>query len=208
MATSVIPPFFVYKISNKRLGGNIMKKRKILLGTILVGILLAGCGGTDAGNTESADGAQENQEDVIQNEEIDAIAEQIKNDYDLCAIIREIDGGKVVLDPVEFITRSDTERMAELGLTEGDFPNGYYIYNADENTDEYPLAEGAEYNFIDWSRKFVAEDAEDIKISTKDGAVFEEYIRPYLEDGSKIRFFFQLDGNQISSITEEALTSM
>lgn len=185
-----------------------MKKRKILFGAILAGILLAGCGGTGAGNTGSADGAQENQEDVIQNGDIDAIAERIQKSYDICGIIREIGDGKVVLDAVEFITLADTERMAELGLTEGDFPNGYYIYNADENTDEYPLAEGAEYNFIDWSRNFVAEDAEDIKISTKDGAVFEEYIRPYLEDGSKIRFFFQLDGDQISSITEEALTSM
>lgn len=208
MATSVIPPFFVYKISNKRLGGNIMKKRKILLGTILVGILLAGCGGTDAGNTEPADGAQENQEDVIQNEEIDAIAEQIKNDYDLCAIIREIDGEKVVLDPVEFITRADMERMAELGLAEADFPNGYYIYNEDGNTEEYTLAEDAQFNFIDWNRDFVEEDAEEINVSTPDREVFEGYMEEYLEDKLDIIFFFTLVGGEISSITEEALTSM
>lgn len=186
-----------------------MQKRKLLLGAVLAGILLAGCGNGGAQeNTQPEGGAQENQEDTIQNEEIGDIAERIQKSYDICGIIREIGDGKVVLDAVEFITPADTERMAELGLTEGDFPNGYYIYNADENTDEYPLAEGAEYNFIDWDRNFVAEDAEDINISTKDGAVFEEYIKPYLENESKNPFFFRLDGDQVSSITEEALTSM
>lgn len=188
-----------------------MEKRKLLLGALLTGVLLAGCGGADTGNTEPEGGAQEKQEenaDAIRNGEVDEIAEQIKNSHDLCAIIREIGDGKVVLDEVEFITLADTERMAELELTEADFPNGYYIYDADDNTKEYTLAEDAEFDFIDWNREFIEEDAEEINVSTKDRAVFEKYMEPYLENKLNILFFFTLDGEQISSITEEALTSI
>lgn len=188
-----------------------MAKMRMLLGAILAGILLAGCGGTDTGNTEPEGGAQEMQEenaDAIRNGEVDEIAEQIKNSHDFCAIIREIGDGKVVLDKVEFITLADAERMAELELTEANFPNGYYIYDADDNTEEYTLADGAQFNFIDWNRDFIEEDAEEINVSTNDRAVFEKYMEPYLENRLNILFFFTLDGEQVSSITEEALTSI
>ena len=112
------------------------------------------------------------------------------------------------MDAVEFITPADTDRMAELGLTEADFPNGYYIHNEDENTDEYTLSEDTEYNFIDWNRNFAEDDSEDLKISTKDSGGVEEFLKTYLENESKIPFFFELDGNQVGSITEEELTSM
>ncbi len=180
-----------------------MKKREILFSAVLTGVLLAGCGNSGTKETVGpANGAQETQienqienEDNVQNEDIKDIAERIQKSYDICGFIREIGDGKVVLDAVEFITPADTERMAELGLTEADFPNGYYIHNEDENTDEYTLSEAED-------------DAGDLKISTKDSSVFEEYLKPYLENGSKIPFFFELDGNQVSSITEEELTSM
>ena len=193
-----------------------MKKREILFSAVLTGVLLAGCGNSGTKETVGpANGAQETQienqienEDNVQNEDIKDIAERIQKSYDICGFIREIDDGKVILDAVEFITPADTDRMAELGLTEADFPNGYYIHNEDENTDEYTLSEDTEYNFIDWNRDFAEDDAGDLKISTKDSSVFEEYLKPYLENGSKIPFFFELDGNQVSSITEEELTSM
>ncbi len=189
-----------------------MKKRNILLGAMLAGALLAGCG--NGGAKESAEpengtqGIEAENGESIQNEDIAAAAQRIQSSYDICGMIRGLDDGTVVLDAVEFITPADTDRMAELGLTEADFPNGYYIHNEDENTDEYTLSEDAEFHFTDWNRNFVEEDAEDLKISTKDRAVFEEYMQPYLENASKIPFFFRLDGNQVSSITEEVLTSM
>ena len=174
-----------------------MKKREILFSAVLTGVLLAGCGNSGTKETVGpANGAQETQienqienEDNVQNEDIKDIAERIQKSYDICGFIREIgDDG--------------------LGLTEADFPNGYYIHNEDENTDEYTLSEDTEYNFIDWNRDFAEDDAGDLKISTKDSSVFEEYLKPYLENGSKIPFFFELDGNQVSSITEDELTSM
>ena len=163
-----------------------MKKREILFSAVLTGVLLAGCGNSGTKETVGpANGAQETQienqienEDNVQNEDIKDIAERIQKSYDICGFIREIGDGKVVLDAVEFITPADTDRMAELGLTEADFPNGYYIHNEDENTDEYTLSEDTEYNFIDWNRDFAEDDAGDLKISTKDSSVFEEYLKP------------------------------
>ncbi len=44
------------------------------------------------------------------------------------AMLEEIDQDTVVLDVMEFITIEDTRRMEELGITEEDMPDGYYIY--------------------------------------------------------------------------------
>ena len=108
-----------------------MKKREILFSAVLTGVLLAGCGNSGTKETVGpANGAQETQienqienEDNVQNEDIKDIAERIQKSYDICGFIREIGDGKVVLDAVEFITPADTDRMAELGLTEADFPD-------------------------------------------------------------------------------------
>lgn len=189
-----------------------MKKRSILLGAVLAGVLFAGCGNSGTKeNTEPEGGTPEIQadnEERIENGDVNEIAKRLRDSYDICAIIREIGDGKVVLDTVEFITLDDTERMAELELTEADFPNGYYIYNADETTKEYTLADNAEFHFIDWGGEFVEEGAEDINVSTTDRAIFEKYTQSYVENKLNILFFFNLDGEQITSITEEALTSM
>lgn len=182
-----------------------MRKRWTLFGMVLAGAILAGCGGT---SRETGDPENEAREMQAEYGGVAAEAERIQDSYDICGMIRGMDDGTVTLDVVEFITPADTERLAELGLTEADLPNGYYLYNADESTEEYPLSEDVEYSFIDWGRDFVDEGTEDIRVSTKDGAAFEEYLKPYLEIGSKVPFFFKLDGEQVNSITEEALTSM
>lgn len=182
-----------------------MRKWGFLCGAVLAGALLAGCGGTSGEAGEPENEPQEMQEEYGG---VAAEAERIRDSYDVCGMIRGIGDGTVTVDVVEFITLADTERLAELELTDADLPNGYYLYNAAENTEEYPLAEDAEYSFIDWGRDFVDEDAEDLKISTKDRAVFEEYLQPYLENGADIPVFLTLDGEQVVGIAEETLTSM
>ena len=53
-------------------------------------------------------------------------------------------------------------------------PDGYYIYNKDEKTEDVTLTDQTEYSFLDWTREFGGTDA-DIRVVTKDKMIFEIY---------------------------------
>lgn len=120
----------------------------------------------------------------------------------VCAYIRKIDGNKVTLDLAEFIQCTDSERIDELNLSEdSDFPNGYYIYNPDETTAEYILTDDTLYTFIDWNREFTDKDS-DMFVMTNSLDTFTKYVNTYKESKPGMPFFFELDGNEVWSITE------
>ena len=55
--------------------------------------------------------------------------------------------GALVIDPIEWITKEDTERIKELGLKFDygfdDFPDGHYIYNPSQETETLKLTKDA-----------------------------------------------------------------
>jgi hypothetical protein len=65
------------------------------------------------------------------------------------AYIKSFDTGSdaLVIDPIEWITKEDTERIKELGLKFDygfdDFPDGHYIYNPSQETEMLKLARDA-----------------------------------------------------------------
>lgn len=123
-------------------------------------------------------------------------------DSSVCAYIRKIDGNKVTLDLAEFIQCTDSERIDELNLSEdSDFPNGYYIYNPDETTAEYILTDDTLYTFIDWNREFTDKDS-DMFVMTNSLDTFTKYVNTYEESKTGMPFFFELDGDEVWSITE------
>lgn len=123
-------------------------------------------------------------------------------DSSVCAYIRKIDGNKVTLDLAEFIQCTDSERIDELNLSEdSDFPNGYYIYNPDETTAEYILTDDTLYTFIDWNREFTDKDS-DMFVMTNSLDTFTKYVNTYEESKPGMPFFFELDGDEVWSITE------
>ena len=120
----------------------------------------------------------------------------------VCAYIRKIDGNKVTLDLAEFIQCTDSERIDELNLSEdSDFPNGYYIYNPDETTAEYILTDDTLYTFIDWNREFTDKDS-DMFVMTNSLDTFTKHVNTYEESKPGMPFFFELDGDEVWSITE------
>ncbi|WP_444659220.1 DUF3298 domain-containing protein [Caproiciproducens sp. R2] len=62
----------------------------------------------------------------------------------------------VALDPIEWITSEDKTRIQELKL-DGDFPDGYYIYNPTVETEKIKLSENAKISLIQWNAQNVAE---------------------------------------------------
>lgn len=121
-----------------------------------------------------------------------------------CAFLKSINGNKITFDFAEYITYDDKDRMAELNLTESDMPDGYYIYNPEEDTEEYLLTDDTVYNIIDWQRMFV-KDESNIKYTTTKLDEFKQYIQSYDNSQPKMPFFVELDGENVISITEEPM---
>ena len=76
-------------------------------------------------------------------------ADSMKEDTtELCAYIKEINGNTLVIDPVEYISSGDSDRLASYKHTDDDMPDGYYIYNKDEKTEDVTLTDQTEYSFL------------------------------------------------------------
>ncbi len=61
----------------------------------------------------------------------------------------DIDRKVLYFDDLEWIKDSDLERIAELGLTDDDFPNGFYLYNENTVEEEYVVNEEVIVNILD-----------------------------------------------------------
>ena len=128
-----------------------------------------------------------------------------ENTPEVCAYIRGLDGNKITLDFAEWIDSNDTERIAELNLSEEqDFPNGFYVYNPEETTKEYQLTKDTLYTFIDWNREFSNPDS-DMFVYTNDLETFTKYVNSYENATPGMPFFFELEGDQVWSVTEHYL---
>ena len=110
----------------------------------------------------------------------------------------------IEVDIAEYITDEDTERMRELDLTEGDMPDGYYIYNPDETTETLQLTKETNYTFIDWGRDFVDADLyEDLLISTTSRELFRSYLKTYRDSRPGMPFFLEVEDGTVKSILEK-----
>lgn len=124
----------------------------------------------------------------------------------LCVFFKSIDETSITIDEVEYITPKNSQRMKELNLTEEDLLSGYYIYNLEEKTKEYLLTSDTVYNFIDWGRNFTdSDDPEKVNISTTDINDFIQYINTYTNSQPNMPFFFEIDGENVVSITEKPM---
>ena len=75
------------------------------------------------------------------------------------------------LDPIEWLTLEDAERLKELNINPDiDMPNGFYIYNPDSHPMFFQVAEDAKYYIINWK------NLSHKSVSVED---FKEYIEQY-----------------------------
>ena len=103
-----------------------MKKRWILFMMCACISGLGGCG----------------KQTVTEKAEETETADSMKEDTtELCAYIKEINGNTLVIDPVEYISSGDSDRLASYKHTDDDMPDGYYIYNKDEKTEDVTLTD-------------------------------------------------------------------
>lgn len=130
------------------------------------------------------------------------------------AFIKDILEDRIVVDIVEFVTDDDVARkkelIEELNLTEGndlidgDFLDGYYINNPDNDTVEWMLSNETIYKFVDWECKYTKLDYPDY-YSTTDSKIFKEYIGTYDNSEPGMPFFFEVENGVIKSIVEQPI---
>lgn len=147
---------------------------------------------------------------------VDTSTAETESSVEFAALLKQFGNDEVSLDMIEYVTDQDTQRkqelIQELGLTEGvdlidgNFLNGYYIYNPDTKETIYPLSDQAVYHFIDWGRDFVSSDLpEDLEITTKSKEEFAAYLDTYENSRPLMPFFFEVQNGEIIRITERPM---
>ena len=114
-----------------------------------------------------------------------------------------IDGNKLKLDDFEFITADDTQKIKELGLTESDMPDGYYIQNTSEEVKTFILDDQTSYTFFDVGNLFVKEE-DDKKYTTTSQDEFKTFLygEKAGDDPRRTPFEVEVSEEKVISIQE------
>lgn len=120
----------------------------------------------------------------------------------LAGFLKEADNGKLVIVVTEYITDEDTERIAQLGLTEEDMPDGYYFYTEDTNAITLQYDDNTQFTFIDWYNDFTASGS-DRNYTTRDFSQFQQYLNTYEDGQPKMPFFFTVQNNVVQLVLEK-----
>ena len=110
----------------------------------------------------------------------------------VAGVVKGISQNSITIDPVEYIDEKETERLEELGVTEEDMWDGFYIYNPNEEQTTYTYSEEAVFTFIDWSGDYTGLPYPSY-YTTKSLTEFQEYVETY-GDGWLLLFFKVEDG--------------
>lgn len=122
----------------------------------------------------------------------------------VAAFLKNIAENSVTVDVIEFVTSNNEERVKALSLTEEDMPDGYYIYNPEQETDTWKLSGETVYIFIDWDGDFTHSDYPE-EYTTTDIQEFQRYIETYEDATPGMPFFFQLENGTVKLILEKPI---
>ena len=105
--------------------------------------------------------------------------------------ITELDKGTVSVDEIEWVTVPG-ERATELGITDDNAPNGFYIHNKESVTVEYDIADKCVICILDWENNFVVKQIELVN--------FIDVHRQ--RDNVLIPYMFAIENGKVISIEE------
>ena len=119
----------------------------------------------------------------------------------VCAFLVNVENNTLTLDLAEYITSEDTQRINELGLTQQDLINGYYIYNPQKIYVTYEFAKKTKFEIIDWHRQFTKE-GKNLTYKTKKIQEFYEYLSTYTGGVPGMPLFFDIKDDKITKVVE------
>lgn len=120
----------------------------------------------------------------------------------VAGIVKGLSEDSITIDPVEYIDDSDTERLRELGVTEEDMWDGFYIYNPSEEQTTYTYSDKAVFTFIDWGGVFTGLPYPSF-YTTESLEEFQEYVEAYVDGW--ILLFFKVEDGTIQYVVERPI---
>ena len=105
------------------------------------------------------------------------------------------------LDEVEWVTDENQDRIKELGLSQSDMPNGYYINNPSTDTVSFKIAEDTEYHFVALESLSFYREGEDRNYSTMKKEEFMEFLNNVKSD--RVVFWVEVKDGFVVSIKEQ-----
>ncbi|MNW23672.1 hypothetical protein D3C74_03790 [compost metagenome] len=112
-----------------------------------------------------------------------------------------IEGNTLQIDDFEFQTSKDQARVQQLGITDTDMPNGYYIHNQTEDVQTFAIDENTQYTFYDTSNLFIKEE-DDKRYTTADKQQFKAFLYRDNEVPLRTPFEIETEGGRVIAITE------
>ncbi|RGF45057.1 hypothetical protein [Roseburia sp. AF42-8] len=122
----------------------------------------------------------------------------------VAAFLKGMTESTITVDLIEFITDDNEERIRELNIMEDDMPDGYYIYNPDEQTVVWELNMQTVYKFIDWNGDFTGSEYPE-EYTTTDVQEFMKYVETYEDAAPGMPFFFQVEDGVVRLVLEKAI---
>ena len=86
-------------------------------------------------------------------------SEQAVYEEEVAAFIKNVSADNITVDIVEYIIDTNKERIKELKISEEDMPDGYYIFNSDEEVIIWKCNAETVYTFIDWNGDFTGSES-------------------------------------------------
>lgn len=119
---------------------------------------------------------------------------EAEDDYpEYMAYITDFDNDNIRLDPIEWV-QVPSDRADELGISDEDAPNGFYIYNPDFSADQYTIAKSCKIIVLDWENSF-----QPVEISKKE---FITVLQERGEHNTYIPYLFEITDGKITEIYE------
>lgn len=150
-------------------------------------VLLSGCGSTKQGQTEEStpdstmetvqesssentvesttktvqESMPESTSEGITENTSERTAEPVWHYYYICGH----DQDTLFLDDIEWIT-DGSDRAMELGLTEDDFPNGFYIFNLENAQEHAMINANCTFTVLDWTENSGIKEEKEVDVET------------------------------------------
>lgn len=181
----------------------IMKTKKITIGAIVLSIVLlaviVAVFVTSASDKPGA-GRTDNQ--------------SAENAGTVTACVKKFSVQEIELDPVEFVTDDDAGRKQELieeldlkegaDLSDGNFLDGYYIHDPEDEIFTYKITDETVYTFIDWRGDFTGSEYPE-NYTTTSWQEFQQYLETYDNAQPGMPFFFEIENGTVKSILEKPI---
>lgn len=120
----------------------------------------------------------------------------------IAGIVKSVTEDSITVDIVEYIDEDDTKRLKELGVTEEDMWDGFYIHNPDGELTTWKYSEDAVFTFIDWAGEFTGYPYP-LYYTTASRSEFCQYVEPYTDGW--ILLFFKVEDGTIQYVLERPI---